>query len=49
VDVITETTRYASPSSNPGRVRVVQDFPSPDVVMAVLYKRGGMSAQVTRA
>lgn len=49
VDVITETTRYAAPSASPGRARPIQDFPDPDVVMAVLYKRGGMSAQVTRA
>lgn len=49
IDVITETTRYAQPSASPGRVRIVQDLPDPDVVMAVLYKRGGMAAQVMRA
>lgn len=49
VDVITETTRYASPSPSPGRVLPIQDFPHPDTVMQVLYKRGGMSAQVARS
>jgi hypothetical protein len=42
------TVRYASPSTNPGRVLPVSAFADPDTLLNVLYKRGALSIVASR-
>jgi len=43
------TTRWASPSTNPGRVLSVSAFANPDTLLNVLYKRGALSIAASRS
>jgi hypothetical protein len=46
---VKQTTRWASPSTNPGRVLPVNAFANPDTLLNVLYKRGALSIAASRS